>query len=98
MSLNFAHIGAKTSIDSNSGLAPNRQLAIIWNNAGLVYWCIYAPLRLNELTHWGRDKMAVILAEVIFKCIFLNEKVQILIKISLKFVPKGLIYNNQALV
>ena len=25
----------------------------------------------------------------IFKCIFLNENVKILIKISLKFVPKG---------
>ena len=30
----------------------------------------------------------------IFKCIFLNENVWILIKISLKFVPKGPINNN----
>ena len=42
--------------------------------------------------------MAAILADGIFKCIFLNEKVGILIKISLKFVPKGRIDNNQALV
>ena len=42
--------------------------------------------------------MATILADDIFKCIFLNEKIQILIKISLKFVPKGLIDNIQALV
>ena len=42
--------------------------------------------------------MAAILADDIFKCIFLDVKVQILIKISLKFVPKGLINNNQALV
>ena len=35
--------------------------------------------------------MAAFLADDIFKCIFLNEKVQILIKISLRFVPKGLI-------
>ena len=42
--------------------------------------------------------MAAILADDIFKCIFLNEKVKILIEISLKFVPKGLIDNNQALV
>ena len=42
--------------------------------------------------------MAAILAGNIFKCIFLNEKVRILIKISLMFVPKGLIDNNQALV
>ena len=34
----------------------------------------------------------------IFKCIFLNENVLILIKISLKFVPKGPINNMPALV
>ena len=32
--------------------------------------------------------MAAILADDIFKCIFLNENVWILIKISQKFVPK----------
>ena len=37
-------------------------------------------------------------ADNIFRCIFLNEKFCILIKISLKFVPKGPIDNNQALV
>ena len=37
-------------------------------------------------------------ADDIFKCIFLNEDVWILIKISLKFVPKGLINNIPALV
>ena len=42
--------------------------------------------------------MAAILADDILKCIFLNEKVRSFIKISLKFVPKGLIDNNQALV
>ena len=34
----------------------------------------------------------------IFKCIFVNEKFCVLIKISLKFVPKGPIDNNQPLV
>ena len=34
----------------------------------------------------------------IFKCIFFNEQFCILIKISLKFVPKGPIDNNPALV
>ena len=34
----------------------------------------------------------------IFKCIFMNEKFWILIQISLKFVPKGPIDNNPALV
>ena len=42
--------------------------------------------------------MAAIWADDIFKRIFLNEKVRIFIKISLKFVPKSLIDNNQALV
>ena len=37
-------------------------------------------------------------AEDIVKCIFLNERVRILIKISPKFVPKGPIDNNPALV
>ena len=42
--------------------------------------------------------MAAILADDIFKCIFLNESVRISIKISLKFVPKGPIDNKSALV
>ena len=37
-------------------------------------------------------------ADDIFKRIFFNEKFRILIKISLKFVPKGSIDNNPALV
>ena len=37
-------------------------------------------------------------ADDIFRCIFLNENICILIKISLKFVPKGPIDNNPALV
>ena len=42
--------------------------------------------------------MATILADDIFKCIFMNEKLRILIRISLKFVPKGPIDNKSALV
>ena len=37
-------------------------------------------------------------ADDIFRCIFVNEKFDILIKISLKFVPKGPIGNKPALV
>ena len=44
------------------------------------------------------DKMASILADDIFKCIFLNEKFCIVIRISLKFVPNGPIDNEWALV
>ena len=42
--------------------------------------------------------MAAIWADDIFKCIFLNENFRILIKISLKFVPKVPIDNKSALV
>ena len=51
-----------------------------------------------ELTHLPLNKMAAILADDIFKCIFLNENVRISIKISLKFVPEGPIDNKSALV
>ena len=42
--------------------------------------------------------MAAILADDIFKCIFLNENDKILIQISLKLVPMSLIDNKLALV
>ena len=51
-----------------------------------------------SLTHSPLDKMAAILADDIFECIFLKEKFCILIKFSLKFVPKGPIDNKPALV
>ena len=41
---------------------------------------------LIQLTHLPLDKMAAILADNIFKCIFLNENDKILIQISLKLV------------
>ena len=41
--------------------------------------------------------MAAILADDIFKCIFLNENVKILIQISLKLVPGRPIDNKSAL-
>ena len=42
--------------------------------------------------------MTAILADNIFKCIFLMKNVRISNKISLKFVPKGPIDNKSALV
>ena len=42
--------------------------------------------------------MAAILVENILRCIFVNEKFGILIRISPKFVPKGPINNNPAWV
>ena len=43
-------------------------------------------------------KMDAILADDIFKRIFVNENIRSLIQISLKFVPKSLINNKSALV
>ena len=51
-----------------------------------------------HVTHWGPDKMDAIFADAIVKCIFFCENVWILIKVSLKFVPKGPIDNKSSLV
>ena len=53
---------------------------------------------LLTLTHPPLDKMAAILADDIFKCIFLSENDRISIKISLTFVPRSPIDNKAALV
>ena len=50
------------------------------------------------LTHCGRDIMAAISQTQTFNSMFLNENVGISSKISLKFVPKGPIYNIPSLV
>ena len=49
-------------------------------------------------THLPLDKMAATFADDIFEFIFVNENICILIKISLKFVPKGPIDNKAAMV
>ena len=53
---------------------------------------------VNVLTHWGRDEMDAIMQTTFSRAFFLKENVWILTKISLKFVPKGPIYNIPALV
>ena len=50
------------------------------------------------LTYWSWHKMAAISQTTFFKFVFLNENIGILIKISPKFVPKGVINNIPALV
>ena len=61
-------------------------------------WPYIASQVHNELTHLPLDKMATILADDNFKCIFLNENDRITIRISLKFVPRSPIDNKPALV
>ena len=50
------------------------------------------------ITHWGRDELDNVSADNIFKRIFFNENVWISIKMSLKFVPNGVINIIPALV
>ena len=52
----------------------------------------------DMLTHLPMDKVTAIEPDDNFKCIVVNGKFRILIKISLKFVPIGPIDNNPALV
>ena len=53
---------------------------------------------LLTLTHLAPRQIGRHLAHDIFICIFVNEKVCILIQISLKFVPNGPIDNKSPLV
>ena len=50
------------------------------------------------LTHWGQDKMTAISQRTFSNVFLFNENVWIAIKISLKFVPKGVISKNPELV
>ena len=56
------------------------------------------PRDAIKLAHRARDKMAVILTDDDFICIFLNENFWILNTISLKYVPLSLTYNTPWLV
>ena len=51
--------------------------------------CSYISKMTDPFAHLSLDKNGGHFVDDIFKCIFLNEKVCILIKISSKFVPKG---------
>ena len=53
---------------------------------------------LTAITLWGRNKNGCHFPDDIFKWIFLNKNVWILINISLKFVPRGPINNIPTLV
>ena len=52
----------------------------------------------HSLSHLALDKMAAILADNIFRCIFVNEKFYILNKLWMKFAPNGPTDKNPALV
>ena len=65
---------------------------------GLCLQDVEAHSTENSLTHLRLNKMTTILADDIFKCIFLNENDWIPIRISLKFNPRSPIDNKPALV
>ena len=66
-----------------------------WVNSCEILWHLAA---LRKLTHLPRNKMADISQTTFSDAFSVNAKFCILIEISLKFVPKGLIYNQWALV
>ena len=52
------------SIGSDNGLVPHRQEAINWTNDGLVYWCVYALLCLDEL--WSSTFVTVMVCPIFY--------------------------------
>ena len=49
ISLKFISRELTDNKTTDNGLVPNRRQAIIWTNAGLFYWRIYAPLGFNDM-------------------------------------------------
>ena len=93
---------------SDNGLLPGRCQAIIWTNAGIT---LIGSLSIRNMLQWNFNQNSNIFINTLrprqngrqipddnFKCIFMDENIQILIKISLKFVPKDPINNIPALV
>ena len=63
--------------------------SVLWNSLLVVQDIVNSSLPEQNGRHFADD---------LFKCIFMNEKVCILIRILLNFVPKGPIDNNSVLV
>ena len=57
----------------------------------------FSPQCVNPLTHWGRDKMAVIFQTTFSNAFSWMKMNEFRLKISLKFVPKGQINNIPSL-
>ena len=70
-------------------------VVFVVNRSQLSAWGIN---HIHFLTHLLLDKMATILTDDNVKCIYLNENDRILIRISLKFVPRKPVDNKPALV
>ena len=97
--------GFQETCELNKNLLENTEFIISGFLAGILWdltgmhsdneWIVPSqhPVNLLRPAHNGYH-----LENSIFKCIFLNENVQISIRLSLEFVTEGPIYNNSALV
>ena len=62
----------------------------MWHVTGELHWTLLMKRQDIGLANSSPlDKMAVILADAIFKYIFLNRNDRILVHISLKYIPRG---------
>ena len=83
----------------SGGVKVNQLIMALWCHMVIQMWINMGSSNglltdsINTLTYWGWDKM-----EAIFQWIFLNENVQISLKISLKSVPRFRINNIPPLV
>ena len=68
---------------------PTSAIETLYENAGIY---------VDSMTICNSPPHPCHFTDEIFKYIFMNEKSSILIKISLKFIPKGPIENNSALI
>ena len=76
-------------------------VTFVWNREIVDYpyekrrqQCIIAQATITHINSSPPGQNGCRFADVIFRCIFMNEKFCILIKISLKFFPKGPIDNE----
>ena len=75
-------------------------LSFLKTNISFRWWLVVCVLTNTclLLTHWGQGKMAAILQMTLSKIFLFNETLRMLIKISLKCIPKGPTNNIPALV
>ena len=87
------------ALSSDVNIALSSELLERFEYIAKFVWSLVMALKsYSLLTHLPLNKMAAILADDIFKYIFLNKNFRISIKISLKFVPKVPLDNKSVLV
>ena len=97
-SLEICSHGFNWQFRSDNGVAPQRCQAIIWTSDVLVWWCIYASLSHNQLTHWPLGDLNKILDEVNFKLFSVTNGWGISCKIALRWMLLDLTGDKSTLV